>query len=250
MHLIPRSMSLAALAALFVCPLEALAQQPGQSQRRSEGQQSSQSTSQADGQLAAALIIDNHKEIALAELASQEAQNEQVKEFAQKMIQDHRQFVQQLQRFATAAGIPEEQLTLEGGTTGERGRSATRQRDPQAEAQRSREEEQSTRRAARPAELGERSQQGVDFVRLKHELAQQNVQSLRQELQEKSGSEFDQCYMFGQVMAHMHMADALKVFSQHASPQLQETLQKGLQTTQQHLAQAKQISQQLERSSQ
>lgn len=252
MHLITRSMSLAALAALFVCPLDVMAQQQaGQRERQREGQQSRQSGSQTDGQLAAVLIIDNQKEIALAEIAAQEAQNEQVKQFAQKMIQDHKQFVQQLQRFAESAGIQEQQFTLESGATGERSRSTTQQRPQQAEREeRSREEESTARRAARPAELGEGSQQGVNFVSLKKELAQQSLQSIRQDLQEKSGSEFDHCYMFGQVMAHMHMADALKVFSKHASPQLQETLQKGLQTTQQHLTQAKQIAQQVERSSQ
>lgn len=254
MHLIPRSLLAAAIAALFVCPASSFAQETqrraGEDQQRAQGRQESL----ADGQIAAALIIDNQKEIALAELASQQAQNEQVKEFAQKMIEDHKQLVQQLQRYAESAGIPRQQLTLDTGTSGERSRQSTAQSEQDRQsAQRPQDEERTPRRAARP-ELEQRqrgaSQGGVDFVQLKHELANENLRSIRQDLQEKSGAEFDQCYMFGQVMAHMHMADALKVSSKHVSSELEQTLQQGLQKTKQHLEEAKQLAQQLEKSSQ
>ena len=62
----------------------------------------------------------------------------------------------------------------------------------------------------------------------------------------KSGAEFDQCYMFGQVMAHMGMVDALTVFAKHASPEFRQKLDKALQTTKRHLAEAQQIAESLE----
>lgn len=276
MRHLTRSLSTAALAALMSCPVAALAQQPdqpqtrqpGQSQaqqpdraqqpgqttqrRAGESQQSHQQARLSDGQLAAALILANQKEIALSELASEQAQDEKVKAFAQKMIKDHRQFVQQLQSAAESAGISSQQLTLTSGASDRRATAAqqNRQQDDPAVAQRA--EERTTRQAARP-ELDRRSAgagQGTDFVQLHQELAEATLQSSRQELQEKSGAEFDQCYMFGQVMAHMYMADKLEVLSRHVSPELQQTLQKGQQTTRQHLEEAKQLAKQLEESSQ
>src|SRR5690606_36462025 len=96
-------------------------EQPGQPGARPEGQeqigqgrriergtaterQAAPAGSMRDAQFAACLIIDNEMEIALARLAAQHSQNDQVKQFAQKMIQDHQQYVQQLQDVAASGG--------------------------------------------------------------------------------------------------------------------------------------------------
>jgi predicted outer membrane protein len=250
-------LSAGTLCAALALPLAANAQQKperdrsqagqrpgaaGQQQEGLQGQRDSQDHANADSKFAACLIIDNQKEIALAKLAQQNAQNEQVKAFAEKMVQDHQQFVQLLQEIAAAGGYQTAQLTVEGGAQGTARAERGEARQPADTARTPTE-----RRAARP-ELDTTGAQGpgIDFVSLKQEIAQECVKSATQELQEKSGAEFDQCYMFGQVMAHMAMADVLKVFSRHASPQLQQVLQEGQQTTQAHLQEAKQIAQQLE----
>jgi predicted outer membrane protein len=54
--------------------------------------------------LANCLLIKNQAEIDIAEFAQQHAQNEQAKQFAQQMIQDHRQFAQKLQQLAGMQG--------------------------------------------------------------------------------------------------------------------------------------------------
>jgi predicted outer membrane protein len=254
-----------ALAALLACPVAVLAQQPvqpqqpgrvqpaqpqqpGQPQLRGQQQQSQRQQAQlSDSDLAAALILANRKEIAIAELASEQAQDEKVKQFAQKMIQDHQQFVQELQRFAQTAGTSSEQLTLDSGQSGDRRQPAQDRRQADS-ADPQRPQDRTTRQAARP-ELNRSAtagQGGVEFVALTKELAEESLQSIKQDLQEKSGKEFDQCFMFGQVMAHMHMADTLKVISNHASSELQQTVKKGHETTRQHLEEAKQLSKQVD----
>src|SRR3954447_20673465 len=85
---------------------------------RSAAVQSGQDTSQIYGQsartrtatsgnnsevehfMANCLLAQNEAEVQLTELAQQQAQNSSVKEFAQKMAQDHRQMIQQLQQIA------------------------------------------------------------------------------------------------------------------------------------------------------
>lgn len=202
--------------------------------------------SRADAQLAACLIISNQKEIALAQFAQQHAQSQEVKDFAQKMVQDHEQFVSELQKFADQGGYDSRQLAVEGASPD---RSTTNQ--PAARDQ----DEAQPRRAARdtqldrntqPANRDAAQQDGLDFIGLKQEIAQQCVQSAQQSLSEKPESEFDKCYMFSQVMAHMEMLDTLKVSQKHASPELQAVLQKGEQTTQQHLQHAEKLAEQVD----
>jgi predicted outer membrane protein len=83
-------------------------------------------------------------------------------------------------------------------------------------------------------------------MQIKHEIADQCLASTRRELESKSGSEFDECYVGMQVGAHMKMADALTVLERHASPELQPVLRKGLETVRTHLDHAKKVKKSLD----
>jgi predicted outer membrane protein len=93
-----------------------------------------------------------------------------------------------------------------------------------------------------------RGGQEVSFIELKQELTEQCLQTIRQELEQKPEAEFDKCYIGSQVMAHMAMVDTLEVFSRHATPELKSVLEKGKQTAQMHLNEAKKLEQQLTQS--
>lgn len=209
----------------------------------------------SDAELAACLIISNHQEVALAQFAQQHAQDAAVKEFAQQLIQDHEQFAAELQKFADQGGYEESQLAVRGSAGAERN---TANRNQPGERNQPGATDQNTtqpRRTAREPQLDANNPDGarqpgdrgeLDFVSIKQEIAQECVQSAEKELGEKSESEFDRCYIGSQVFAHMEMSDTLKVLQKHASPELQALLQKGEQTTQQHLDRAKELAQQLE----
>ncbi|MGD9857105.1 MAG: DUF4142 domain-containing protein, partial [Planctomycetaceae bacterium] len=256
--------------ALVLTSAVGLAQQPGQSrapERRTAGDDSQANTSAAhtDAQLAACLIIDQQKEIALAQFASQQSKNEQVQAFAQKMIRDHQQFAEELQAIAAAGGFQLQQLTVTleavGAQTNPSRGLGNQNPDSPREAREARRAARAEQRVEQRDETGERpaasgrsvriqvgAAGGVDFVGLKHELAKQCLESARQELEQKTEAEFDKCYIGSQVMAHMAMVDALTVFSRHASPEFQQTIEHGLQTTQSHLSEAKKLAQQFEKS--
>jgi predicted outer membrane protein len=156
-----------------------------------------------DEQLANWLLVDNRAEIQLARIAQERASCEEVQDFAKRMIDDHAEMVEKLQRFAS---------------TGRNSHAAT-QNGQQA--------------AGQGGEL--------NFVRLKQQLGQQCVTSAERELEEKEGEEFDKCFMGMQIGLHMHMLDTLKVFSRYASPQLDEVIEDGEQATQEHLDKAKEL---------
>lgn len=256
-------MTLAALAAgALAMSTIVVAQERDQPRRSNEAQperrdtaegarrETSGEASKADAQLAACLIIGNNKEVAMAQFAQQHAQNEGVKEFAQQMIQDHEQFAAELQKFAQQGGYNEQQLAV---------RAAASERATAGQDQPAADDDAQQRRAARDPQLDPNdqaaarrqsgNQEGVDFVSLKQEIAQQCLETASKALSEKPESEFDKCYITSQVIAHMEMLDTLKVSQKHASPELQAVLQKGEQTTKQHLEHAERLAKQVEKES-
>jgi predicted outer membrane protein len=158
-----------------------------------------------DQQIAACVYGHCRNEIEIAKLAQTKSQNEEVREFAEKMISEHTPGCQEMQRLAG-------QLA-----------SDTREQQPQ--------------RGAAGGQL--------DWVSIHKEIGQQCLNSVKKELSSKQGNDFDKCFMGQQIGAHMMVVDALKVLQNHASSELQPKLDKELQVAQQHLTLAKQIEQKL-----
>jgi len=86
---------------------------------------------------------------------------------------------------------------------------------------------------------------GLDWIAVKNQIGQQCLNTVKQELSQKSGAEFDQCFMGQQIGAHLKVVDELKVLRNYPSQELQQKLDKELQTAQHHLQMAKQIEQKL-----
>ena len=80
------------------------------------------------------------------------------------------------------------------------------------------------------------------------EIDEQCLASLKQELGDKSEKEFDACYVGSQISGHMHMAAALKVLSDHTSGKLNEVVKEARPTVDKHLAHAKKLMDQLDKS--
>jgi predicted outer membrane protein len=243
-------------------------QRPGQATRESQrvGQSPGQRPGAQPGQqaggvndqtLAAWLIIDNQGEVELAEFAQQKAQSEEVKEFAQMMTRDHQQFIQKLQQSAGQRALGQAGSGQAGQTAAARNQPGAQAnpQDAQSEAQRNQATAQAETAQARPGQEqrtaafrpGEAGGRAGDIIELKQQLGQKHTASLREALGRYQGADFDKAFMHHMVMAHLKMRDTLQVFGQNASGELRTTLNEGLQTTQQHLQQAQQIAQQLDR---
>lgn len=205
------------------------------------GQQAAGQTQQSDQVLVSWLLVDNENEVALAKLAVQRAQDPQVKEFAQRMIDDHGKMVQKLQQLRGGADGRIGRDTPNTGTpnTGSTGKpdSTTPGRDGM--------DKDPTTRDAREAS-GTRTAAAGDFdhLQLIRDLGSKCRQSSTEMLQQKQGAEFDRCYMGMQVGMHMKAVDTLEVFSGYASPSLRTALQESLQTVKQHKQQAEKLAKQ------
>jgi putative membrane protein len=201
-------------------------------QSASQGQQGQQG-SPLDQQIAVCLTLGNQEEIQLGQFAQERAQNPQVKQFAQMMVEEHQQAVSQLQQ----ASPQLQSLNLELTST-QGGQSATRPGAGQTASVSG-----NQRNSATGAQSGGQ-QQMVEFART----VKQNCLNLTQaDLGKKQGAEFDKCYIGQQLVAHTAMLAELKAAQQFVqNEQLKPIIQQGTQMAEHHLAQARQIMEQLE----
>jgi predicted outer membrane protein len=211
--------------------------------------------------IATMLIIDNNKEIAEGQLAKQHAQSDEVKQFADMMIKDHSQLVQQLQEHAGAAarGTPRGQPGLESrrGTNLQRPGASPAQTATASDRQnQDRNEQTAQSRTTSRTQQSDSAQQitvakpaignqpGAEFLALHQEIADACLERARRDAQ-KAGKDFDKHFMAAQVVGHKQMLDKLQVFEQHVSPELKQVLAQAQQSTQQHLQEAERIHEQL-----
>jgi len=213
--------------------------QPGQTQHQQAAMHGKQLI--GDRELAEALLTDNQGEVAMAQFALQKTQNEEVRQFAQKLVEDHQKMIDSLRQAGAGSGdaaAAGQASASQAGTTG--------QARPDAGATAAADRRNSVNPGAAELRAGRGPAGGTDFVSLKRELGQQCLQSAQRELGSKQGAEFDKCYIGMQIGAHQHAVDALTVFRRHASDQLGRTIDEGLPVVQAHLEHAKQLMKRLE----
>ncbi|MGE3316470.1 MAG: DUF4142 domain-containing protein [Planctomycetaceae bacterium] len=228
-----------------------------------------------DRYAAACAINENENEVTIAQLAQKKARNPEVKAFAEMLVKDHTAFIEKLRPFE--GGQPRRdgaanrrEQRQEGATRIEQrlgqvaaprtdaqpqdaGTEATQndanrpasprvaQNEPQIQTQ---------RRDGRPAGQMHQRMGAIPvgtLVQISDEIAKRCLASAQRELSSKDGEEFDRCFIGMQVGAHSKMVDALSVVQNHVSPELQQILSDGVETSQRHLTEAKKLHENLEK---
>jgi predicted outer membrane protein len=96
------------------------------------------------------------------------------------------------------------------------------------------------------AQGGDRAGGQLDWVSIHKQLGEQCLKSTKEELgRQQQGADFDKGFMACQIEEHLQAKDKLTVLRSHASPQLQQHLDKSLQAVNTHLQHARQIMEQL-----
>jgi predicted outer membrane protein len=249
----------------------ATGQAPGTTQRSAEWNQSRgramNGRVDVDHFLIKVIRQANRDEIATAQLAEQRASNPDVKKFAMQMVDDHTRLMNRLQQFEAgqhkampgsrtrgfnqgasnfqpAPATTQSQATSD--TANEHNATGLFQPNPP------RSFNQPAAAAAGAAgqvagqDMHARHNAAHQFIGIMDQVAMQTERSIQRELSQKEGAQFDRCFLSWQVLDHMWLVNALTMFEQNASPDLQPILQEGLQTAQQHLTHAKALLSQLE----
>lgn len=232
-----RLLSVTSLTFLMALPLAAQGEAPTPAEHRKPLQVVEQPAAKApskvmggDGVLATWLTIESNNEVAQARLALGKTQNNEVKKFAQSMIDDHTAFALALQPFADA------------GASGDKGAARVVRGDKahtlEVDGQKGQPNDASGVRPASPA--------GFDHVALMRDLGKKCQEIAMKGLNEKTGAAFDQCFLRMQVASHEKSVGALEVFRTYASEQLLPVLDSGHRTLQAHLEHGKALCTQCE----
>jgi predicted outer membrane protein len=201
--------------------------------------------------LANCLLMKNQGEIEMAEFAQQQAQSQEVKQFAQKLIQDHNQLVQKLQPLAGTSAASRQgatQTRVDGQIDAQRNAADTA-RLPGSPGARSEQPNQSVTATTQTYQQGQGGAL-LQLAQIERQIGERCKQALKEELQSKSGVEFDKCYVGAMIGSHMQSLAALEVIGQQTEGQLAEVAQQAQPIVQQHLDHAKQLAKQFEGASQ
>jgi len=212
--------------------------------------------------LAGCLLGQNKAEVELSQIALQKSENAQVKQFAQKMIDDHQKMIEQLQPLAAMhGGANRAASTILGGTSEAQGRSeATEGRTsditalPGSSGASQTIPPSGTSAAIPPvsatAEAATATTGGNgamhQLMQIDRQINERCLQMAKEELQQKSGAEFDKCYVGNAIGMHGHALAALEVIGKQTQGTLAQVAQQAQPTVQQHFDQAKQLMKQLD----
>jgi len=216
--------------------------------------------------LANCLLGQNKAEVELSQIALQRSENAEVKQFAQKMITDHQKMIDQLQPLAMMqGGANRGASSILGGNSESQGRSETttgRTTDTTAipgSAGASQTIPPTATSAAVPpasttiettASATTAAAGGVSpfhqLMQIERQINERCLQMAKDELQQKSGAEFDKCYVGNAIGMHAHALAELEVIGKQTQGTLAQVAQQAQPTVKQHFDHAKQLMKQLD----
>jgi predicted outer membrane protein len=201
-----------------------------------------------DHALASCVALGNQEEIAMGQFASQKAQNEDVKKFAQMLVQDHQEFLMKLKPFAAEVSAPG-YLNSDVRAARTTNAAPATQEGVQQAAATTNDTEVAPIQTTAGTQPAEGMKSGYRHLQIERELAQQCLATAKEKLGAKTGAEFDKCFVGMQIAMHMGMRSKLIVYQRHASKELAPILAAGQQKTEEHLAKAEELMKDLEQGS-
>ncbi|TWU25417.1 hypothetical protein Pla52o_17180 [Novipirellula galeiformis] len=180
------------------------------------------------------LIKVNDAEIELAKLAQQKSDNDELKQFAQMIVQDHQALNQTLQQHAGhSASTRSHNAEADASTRNQPRTSEDRKGNAQAKQQDRWADAQSNRVPMEFCQIGE---QACDFA----------LKMTKDMLNQYEGQDFNMAYLGQQTVAHINLLSELKAIESAGPQELQPIVQQAATKVQAHLEQAKQLAKKLE----
>lgn len=192
------------------------------------------------------LMLANQSEIELSQIAAQKSSNQEVKQFAEKLIQEHRQLDQKLQQLAPAAAERFAERRRPGGRLVDRladrldvERSADRPASDRIVNDRPAQIRTSARDVAAHDALNK-------LCMINHEACENHRQLSKQMLESYQGQDFDMAFLGMQIGQHAWLLSELKALDGVGTPEFQEVVTQARQNVEQHLQHAQMLSKKLE----
>lgn len=199
---------------------------------------------QADRQLATWLWAESEAKIEIAKWAIDRTKNEDVKEFAQQVVYDHGEYLEQLRRFGASPLAAQEDDDADSVAPNRNDEYQDNPAEEYGDNKRSQQLFNSpfsilTSAEDAPNSVTRENKQPMtgplDVIRVKQEIAQQNVATIKNELRKKARGEFERCFVGQQLLVHLMMADTHRVMKRYASEELRKVMEQGATTADEQL---------------
>ncbi len=210
------------------------------------------------------LTLANRSEVELGQLASQQAKDDRVKDFAKMMIKEHEQMISDLEKVAQNTrgnGRSGNDQQRDSDPNDDRNRTnipnavspSGQSQTGQAQSGQTQTPTQNTTDANNSAggrSGGAMQGQGGAVIAQLNQICQQakqnELQMTKEMLGKYEGQNFDMGYLGQQICAHTTMLAELRALRNVGPQEFQKLVQKGEQATQMHLEEAKKIAHSLE----
>jgi predicted outer membrane protein len=228
-------------AAVALCSTSLLAQETKPAEYPSKSEKSDASaTSRIEHDIAAIKWAECKNEIELAKFAQTKSQNEQVREFAAKMVKEHGEACKDLEKWGGGRAAVSSKAEP----------AATEKPAEKTDGPGARLELQTKRGGVVGVDFnvaGSAHATGaIDWVAIHRQMADKCLAAAKKELADKEGAEFDKCFIGMQLGAHQKTIIADEVFANYVSADAKEKLDKCREMATEHLNEAKNIMKSLE----
>jgi predicted outer membrane protein len=189
------------------------------------------------------LLLGNQEEVALARLAQQHAQSDEVRQFADMMIKDHEKAISQLREIAphlASIGLSDDATNSPNSAAAQTNANANSARRGADTGAGNRGSSTGTHAVAIGSTAG-----GGDTASFQQNVARNCLELVKGELQEHQGADFDMAYIGQQVSAHITMLAKLQASESATTGELKDFVTQAAATVQHHRSMAKDIKKQL-----
>ena len=222
---------------------------------RAGQRQGAQSQQLDDAALASWVLAGFESEQQISKTVAEKTQNEKVKAFAQKTIEEHAALAEKLRQVANASNPGQRSEGIRRQPTATQNPRINQARPAAAQpitqpGQRGTQPGEPTRQPAQPgnarAQQGQQSQNPA--VALHEEIAEKCAQATVEGMRQAQPEQLNEWYVGQSLISHMNMKATLEVLEPKASPQLKPILAEASQAVEQHLQEAQQLMEELDQS--
>jgi len=219
---------------------------PGQQNRSTQGSQ--QQEQALEKLVVKQLSITNKAEIEVSQMAIDKATSDEVKQFAQMLIEDHRKLDQQLTQLGMGSTSDQQGDVSTGDreiTTSPSPAQPGQNQPGNLSTPNGRSSDASTTDRTNPRNNSGNEPIVSRLTSIAEKAAKKHTEMVKEDLQGREGNEFDMAFVGYQIACHSAGVAKLQAMEGVGSPQLQSVIQSAEKSMTSHLDKAKQLAEKL-----
>jgi predicted outer membrane protein len=207
--------------------------------RRAQIGQPGQHAGELENHVAATMLLANKAQVKLNEKIKDKLESDDVRKFAEKMIEEHRAGAEKMEQHAPQAARME--IDLDADRDDQQARQPGQPGQPGQLGQQ-RQPGQTGQLGQQQTQLGQQSDQLQEqLLDIEKRAFEEGISMFLSEVEDKDGDKLDKAYLSQQVAAHMAMCARLSAVEGHVSGELNQIVQDSKDKVKSHLEKAKEL---------